>query len=124
MSNSEKPKFTPGPWEWSEHYGDNGGLYPVLESHADGHHDDVIDGEFGCIVNDADASLIKAAPDLYDALVRAHYELNAIHARDGAPQHIDWDRGRPLQTSSCSEEYFSSVVSECAAALAKAGAQT
>jgi hypothetical protein len=57
--------------------------------------------------------------DMRRTFRKAAYELNAIRARDGAPQHIDWDRGRPLQTNGCDPEYFDSLVDECFAALQK-----
>ena len=37
-------------------------------------------------------------------------ELNAIRARDGAPQHIDWHRGQPMQSNGVDPEYFSALV--------------
>lgn len=40
----------------------------------------------------------------------AWFELNAIRARDGAPQHIDWHQGRPLQTDGVDRQYFSDLV--------------
>jgi len=57
---------------------------------------------------------------LVKALNTALTELRAIQARDGAPQHISWDRGRPLQTDSCTHEWWSTVVDRCEAALASA----
>ena len=45
-------------------------------------------------------------------------ELNAIRARDGAPQHIVWDRGRPIQTSGCSEKWWDELTEQCFRALA------
>ena len=59
------------------------------------------------------SSVDEALKVAREALKDAAYELNAIRARDGAPQHIDWCQGRPLQTSSCTHEYFSSVVDAC-----------
>lgn len=58
--------------------------------------------------------------ELIRVLDKAFFELNAIRARDGAPQHIDWHKGRPIQTSGCSEEYFSNLVDEIEAVLTKA----
>ena len=52
------------------------------------------------------------------ALGVAFNEMNAILARDGAPQHIDWYKGRPLQTSSCTEEWFAQATDIISAALA------
>lgn len=43
--------------------------------------------------------LIQLLDDVYN-------ELNSIRARDGAPQHIDWFQGQPLQTSSCTEQWW------------------
>ena len=60
--------------------------------------------------------------DVAGALRAAFYELNAIRARDGAPQHIAWYRGHPIQTDSCTHEYFSAVVDACEAALPAAEA--
>lgn len=68
----------------------------------------------------ANARLIAAAPELLEALKLATNELNIIRARDGAPQHIDWHRGRPLQTSSCTEEWWNELTEKCFAAIAKA----
>jgi hypothetical protein len=53
-----------------------------------------------------------------DVLKDAFYELNAIRARDGAPQHIDWLGGRPLQTSSCTHEWWSELTDKVDAAHA------
>ena len=54
---------------------------------------------------------------LYVALKKAVYELNAIRARDGAPQLIHWDRGCALQTDACDPAYFNELVEECFTAL-------
>lgn len=54
---------------------------------------------------------------LRTALEKATYELNAIRARDGAPQHIDWYQGRPIQSDSCTHEYWNQLTEECYAAL-------
>lgn len=74
-----------------------------------------------------DAELICRAVNSHDALVealkQAANELNAIRARDGAPQHIDWHRGQPLQTSSCTHEYWDALTEECFAALRAAGVE-
>ena len=69
---------------------------------------------------EAEARVEEAAPDLLAALKRAAYELNAIRAQDGAPQHIDWYRGRPLQTDSCTHEMWNDLTDYCFAAIAKA----
>src|SRR5689334_8479913 len=58
--------------------------------------------------------------ELRAALTKAACELNAIRARDGAPQHIAWDRGRPIQSDSCTHEYWDALVEECHAALRRA----
>ena len=44
--------------------------------------------------------------DLIRLLDNVYDELNSIRARDGAPQHIDWVKGVPIQTSSCTEEWW------------------
>lgn len=55
--------------------------------------------------------------DLVAALTKAAHELNAIRARDGVPyNHAGYK-------SDVCEDYFSSVVDECHAALSKAGAK-
>jgi hypothetical protein len=54
---------------------------------------------------------------LEHALGMALKELRAIQARDGAPQHICWDRGTPMQISSCTDEWWDTVVSVCEEAL-------
>lgn len=56
---------------------------------------------------------------LIAALEKATYELNAIRARDGAPQHIDWYKGQPIQTSGCTEEYWDALTEECMQLLAQ-----
>ena len=63
----------------------------------------------------AERDAVRAA---VEALDKAYRELNAIRARDGAPQVIDWDRGRPMQHDAVSPEYFSQIVDECESALA------
>lgn len=64
----------------------------------------------------------EAARAMLAALHKAAQELNAIRARDGAPQHIDWYRGRLAQTSSCTHEYWDAMTEECFAAIAQAEA--
>ena len=44
-------------------------------------------------------------------------ELNAIRARDGAPQHIDWYRGQPIQSDGVDRAYFSALVDAMSDAL-------
>jgi hypothetical protein len=113
-------KHTPGPWEVGYH--DKHGQRTVLSQHIEictcWHH------SVGAIEKEmeANARLIAAAPDLLAALKKATHELNAIRARDGAPQHISWDRGHPIQTDACTHEYWDALTEECFAAIAKAGA--
>ena len=57
---------------------------------------------------------------LVAAMKLALYELRAIQARDGAPQHISWDLGRPIQTDSCTHEWWSELVEICDSALSQA----
>ena len=57
---------------------------------------------------------------LVEALKLAEYEFNEIRARDGAPQHIHWFEGRPLQTSSCTHEWWDEMTNKCGEALAQA----
>lgn len=72
----------------------------------------------------ADAEYIVRCVNSHDALLEAlklaTHELNAIRARDGAPQHIDWDRGRPIQTDSCTHEWWNTLTDQCFAAIAQA----
>ena len=59
--------------------------------------------------------------ELLAALKDATWEIKAIGARDGAPQHINWDTGHlPMQTSSCTEEWWDALTVKCEAAIAKA----
>ncbi|KKN77921.1 hypothetical protein LCGC14_0354860 [marine sediment metagenome] len=58
--------------------------------------------------------------EMREALELATHELNAIRARDGAPQHIEWDRGDPAQVSSCTDEWWDELTEKCLAVLAKA----
>lgn len=51
------------------------------------------------------------------ALKVAFSEFNAIRARDGAPQHIEWYQGRPLQTSSCTHEWWDEATNMVDASL-------
>lgn len=46
-------------------------------------------------------------------------EFNAVRARDGAPQHIDWYHGQPLQTDSCTHEWWSEMTENGFALIAK-----
>jgi hypothetical protein len=58
--------------------------------------------------------------ELLAVLKLTTYELNAIRARDGAPQHIHWDRGRPIQTNSCTHEWWNELTEMCFAVIHKA----
>lgn len=58
--------------------------------------------------------------ELIEALELATYEINAINARDGAPQHIAWHKGQPIQTDGCTHEWWAELLEKCNAALAKA----
>jgi hypothetical protein len=59
--------------------------------------------------DEAERLLVECAA----ALEKARYELNAIRARDGVPYtHMGWK-------ASVDENYFSTVVDECGAVLAK-----
>lgn len=57
--------------------------------------------------------------ELVEWMRKAEYEFLAIRARDGAPQHIDWSGGRPLQTSSCTHEYWDELTEQCGELIAK-----
>ena len=61
--------------------------------------------------------VVEAAEHMAESLHHAWEELNAIRARDGAPQLISWDRGRPLQTDSCTHEWWDKLTDQCEAAL-------
>ncbi len=115
---SERNVFMPGPWEVGEL--DHAGQRIVRGEHIEictcWHHSvESIEKEM-----EVNARLIAAAPDLLAALQKATHELNAIRARDGAPQHIAWDRGHPIQTDSCTHEYWDALTNECFNAISKA----
>jgi hypothetical protein len=57
-----EPKWTPGPW-WPEIFNNERGLAFVVNRH-DAEEDDIICS----LSNHADAHLIAAAPELYEAL--------------------------------------------------------
>ncbi len=57
---------------------------------------------------------------LLAALKVATHELNAIRARDGAPQFIEWDSGQPTQISSCTDEFWDGLTQTCLDAIALA----
>jgi len=69
-------------------------------------------------------AMAKAAPDMLEALEVAAREMNAIRARDGSPQHIDWHRGQPMQTDSCAPEAWDEWTEQCFSAIAKARGET
>jgi hypothetical protein len=111
-------KHTPGPWMVD--YLDKAGQRVVRNEHIEictcWHHSVLsIEREM-----EANARLIAAAPALLAALTKATRELNAIRARDGAPQHISWDRGHAIQTDCCTHQYWDALTEECYAALAAA----
>lgn len=68
-------------------------------------------------VKQAETDLKAENAQLRAALLTALHELRAIQARDGAPQHIDWDRGSPIQTDSCTHDWWNTVVQRCEDAL-------
>ena len=59
-----------------------------------------------------------AIAKLREALEPATKELNAIRARDGAPQHITWERGQPIQLHGCDPDWWNELTEQCFAALA------
>ena len=63
---------------------------------------------------------VNSHDQLVEALRLATNELNIIRARDGAPQHIDWDRGQPIQADGCTKEWWNELTEKCFAALALA----
>lgn len=110
--------WTPGPWDVGELDRNNQRI-------VSGRHFEVCTcwhHSVGSIEKEmeANARLIAAAPELAEALRLATQELNAIRARDGAPQHIDWYRGQPMQSSSCTDEWWDELTEQCFAALKKA----
>ena len=85
------------------------------------HDDHKIAHDGAVALEGAEARLVRAESIIAEknkALGVAFNEMNAIRARDGAPQHIDWYKGRPLQTSSCTEEWFAQATDIISAALA------
>lgn len=68
----------------------------------------------------ADHGAVAQRDRLVEALGLATQELISIRARDGAPQHIDWHRGQPIQTSSCTEEWWDELTEKCRAILDEA----
>lgn len=68
----------------------------------------------------AEAKIIATSRELLAALILATHELNAIRARDGAPQYIDWYHGRPLQIDACTHEWWDELTQQCLDAIKKA----
>lgn len=69
-------KFTPGPWEWVKSKNDNWSSYDLSPGILT---KDTADGTtFGDEIDRANASLIAAAPDLYEALEAAIEEINHL----------------------------------------------
>ncbi len=102
-------------------YHDNG-----LETMSYAGEADFADRESHHYVGEAKSCIDALAPmmsEVVGALKLAEYELIAIRARDGAPQHIDWSGGRPLQTSSCTHEWWNEVTEKCSKALASLPAE-
>lgn len=64
------------------------------------------------ILTKQNSELESLCDELAEALKKAHYELNAIRARDGVP-YAHYGK------SDVDPNYFSSVVDECSAALKK-----
>lgn len=60
----------------------------------------------------------EALAKVKEAITLAFKELNAIRARDGAPQHIDWYNGRPTQTDGCAHEWFEEVTDKTEKSIA------
>ena len=118
---------TPGPWEAVENGGDDEDTRKLIIVARDRYGEETMiasaDDDLAMFDDcdpEANARLIAAAPDLLAALKLAAYELNAIRSRDGAPQHIDWHRGVPLQTDSCTHEWWDELTEKCFAAIARA----
>lgn len=107
-------KHTPGPWwsQWSETHKRwliyaHQGIVAQLWSQ-------------GTDRPKPDADMLAAAPDLLEVLELAAKELNTIRVRDGAPQHVNWWRGTPIQTDGCTHEWWNELTEKCFAAIAKA----
>jgi len=58
--------------------------------------------------------------EMLKVLKLVYKELNAIRARDGAPQHVDWYRGKPIQTDGCTHEWWDELTNKCDKLIAKA----
>ena len=66
------------------------------------------------------ACLRTSKAELLEALKLATKELNAIRARDGAPQHIDWGKDGPMQIDGCSPGWWDELTEKCLSAIANA----
>ena len=115
-------KHTPGPWKTEKDDGHtcvySGAAHPngrrnYVHHGCEERHRDIEESQ-------ANARLIAAAPKMLEALKLACKELNAIRARDGAPQAISWDRGQPMQISLCTEEWWNELTDKCTDAIDKA----
>ncbi len=74
---------------------------------------------------ESELRLVTAAvAELVAGLRIAANEFNAIRARDGAPQHIDWYRGRPMQTDSVTHEAWDEWTEMLLALVTKYGGDT
>ena len=89
-----EPKFTPGPWQWSMVSGD----YRTLVNEE---LDTIIDSAgtedmWLCSENiDANASLIAAAPELFELLKEALEDWDETNFDEEYPYRIDWaDKAR------------------------------
>lgn len=63
-----------------------------------------------------DKSARAAVRELHELVRLAHNEFNTIRARDGAPQHIDWYRGQPMQSDGCTHEWWDEMTERLNAA--------
>lgn len=104
---SAQPKHTPEPWEVVG--------FTLVVNHSLATQVASVNGRDAQERAD-NARLIAAAPDLLAFAQKAVRELNEIRARDGVPYtHSGWK-------ASVDEDYFSSVVDDGFAAIAKAEA--
>lgn len=76
-----KPAFTPGPWSWMrglEPYSDQHTLSPgvLIANGTDGTPD-------GDAIDQANAHLIAAAPDMYEALLAAKVVIEMMERPEG-----------------------------------------
>ena len=72
------------------------------------------------ILADEISRLRTSKAELLEALKLATKELNAIRARDGAPQHIDWGKDGPMQIDGCSPGWWDELTEKCLSAIANA----